>query len=138
MEQTEKELEAFRSEWKKEVIARSRNHNHSGGSSAGPSTNSPEKSVRRRSVAPPPSVPLLSTHSVKDHVEEGGEGYEARSFHDLEEKGGGVRLGDAGSSVAHVKKEPATALEHYEAAVEKETMGRLGDSLALYRKAFRV
>lgn len=35
-------------------------------------------------------------------------------------------------------KEPVTALEHYEQAVEREAAGNLGDSLALYRKAFRM
>lgn len=34
--------------------------------------------------------------------------------------------------------EPVTALDHYERAVEKESQGSLGDSLMLYRKAFRV
>lgn len=33
---------------------------------------------------------------------------------------------------------PESALEHYEKAVEKETQGSLGESLSLYRKAFRV
>ncbi len=35
-------------------------------------------------------------------------------------------------------KEPVTALEHYEMAVEREAVGNLGESLRLYRKAFRV
>jgi F-box protein 9 len=33
---------------------------------------------------------------------------------------------------------PRSALEHYEKAVEKETEGNLGESLKLYRKAFRM
>jgi len=33
---------------------------------------------------------------------------------------------------------PGSALEHYEKAVEKETEGSLGESLKLYRKAFRM
>lgn len=37
-----------------------------------------------------------------------------------------------------VEKELVTALDHYEKAVEKEALGSLGDSLKLYRKAFRV
>ena len=35
-------------------------------------------------------------------------------------------------------KEPETALDFYEHAVERETTGKLGDSLQLYRKAFRM
>lgn len=34
--------------------------------------------------------------------------------------------------------EPESALEHFERAVEKEAEGSLGDSLQLYRKAYRV
>lgn len=37
-----------------------------------------------------------------------------------------------------VEREPESALEHYEKAVERETQGQLGDSLDLYRKAFKV
>lgn len=36
------------------------------------------------------------------------------------------------------KGTPRTALEHYERAAEKESQGSLGESLSLYRKAFRV
>ena len=36
------------------------------------------------------------------------------------------------------EREPESALEHYEKAVERETQGQLGDSLDLYRKAFKV
>ena len=36
------------------------------------------------------------------------------------------------------QKEPRSALEHFEKAVEKEAEGSLGDSLDLYRKAYRV
>jgi F-box protein 9 len=34
--------------------------------------------------------------------------------------------------------EPVSALEHFEQAVEREAAGNLGDSLRLYRKAYRV
>ena len=33
---------------------------------------------------------------------------------------------------------PRSALEHYERAVEKESLGSLGESVDLYRKAFKV
>ncbi|KAL2270052.1 hypothetical protein VTJ83DRAFT_2236 [Remersonia thermophila] len=36
------------------------------------------------------------------------------------------------------KREPVTALEHFERAVEKEAAGNLGDSLRLYRQAFKM
>jgi F-box protein 9 len=37
---------------------------------------------------------------------------------------------------AHVK--PTSALEHFEQAVSKEAQGMLGESLDLYRKAYKV
>ena len=36
------------------------------------------------------------------------------------------------------KKELVSALDHYEEAMEKEVSGNMGDSLRLYRKAYRV
>ena len=41
-------------------------------------------------------------------------------------------------SVAESRAEPTSALEHYERAVEKESQGSLGDSLAHYRKAYKL
>jgi F-box protein 9 len=35
-------------------------------------------------------------------------------------------------------KEPSSALELFEQAVKKEAQGNLGDSLSLYRKAYKV
>lgn len=46
--------------------------------------------------------------------------------------------GDEGDLEPEVKKEPQSALEHFEKAVEKEELGSLGDSLKYYRKAFRM
>lgn len=43
-----------------------------------------------------------------------------------------------GLSTSESIKEPETALEHYEKAVERESAGNHGDSIRLYRKAFRV
>ncbi|KAI1157793.1 hypothetical protein F5B18DRAFT_139960 [Nemania serpens] len=44
----------------------------------------------------------------------------------------------SGGEGAEVPKDPETALEFYEHAVERESAGKLGDSLQLYRKAFRM
>ena len=41
-------------------------------------------------------------------------------------------------SVPESRAEPTSALEHYERAVEKESQGSLGDSLAHYRKAYKL
>ncbi|KOS21405.1 F-box protein pof7 [Escovopsis weberi] len=36
------------------------------------------------------------------------------------------------------KKQPVSALDHYEEAMEKEAQGNMGESLRLYRKAYRL
>ncbi|KAL1836731.1 hypothetical protein VTJ49DRAFT_4723 [Mycothermus thermophilus] len=45
---------------------------------------------------------------------------------------------DTGRPQSSGKREPVTALEHFERAVEKEAAGNLGDSLRLYRQAFKM
>ncbi len=42
------------------------------------------------------------------------------------------------SEVASRTKEPESALDHYEEAVEREAEGKLGESLSHYQRAFRV
>ena len=50
-------------------------------------------------------------------------------------KGGRTLVAEKGPGDA---EEPRSALEHYERAVEKECLGSLGESVSLYRKAFKV
>lgn len=75
------------------------------------------------------------TKDVEEHAEDlGGEGH-----HDLEDKDERRRLGEAGERIhPSNKREPHSALDHYELAVERESEGSLGDSLNHYRKAYRV
>jgi F-box protein 9 len=128
MNQTEEELEKFRQTWREEVSSRRRSQHRetrieqsSSGQSADKQTWSPKPSVR---------------HIAGHHDTE----FEPRTYHDIEEKDGGRRIGDEKSSIMGVAglPSPKTALEHYERAVEKEGQGSLGESLAHYRKAFKV
>lgn len=75
------------------------------------------------------------TKDVEEHAEDlGGEGH-----HDLEDKDERRRLGEAGERMhPSNKREPHSALDHYELAVERESEGSLGDSLNHYRKAYRL
>ncbi len=57
------------------------------------------------------------------------------------EKPHGRRLDETNTETAAAlakEAELSSALEHYERAVEKESQGSLGDSVNLYRKAFKV
>ncbi|KAM7222883.1 hypothetical protein V8F06_001781 [Rhypophila decipiens] len=143
------DLESFREQWRAEVRARQP-------ATAGPS-NQPQLQHHRatlpssaaggvtsshtrlgghpRSQPPPPThkPPVLKDYE-DDYVQ-------PRSFDEpaaaTSAGGDGDAVPGSGPSTA-APKEPVSALEHYEKAVERETAGSLGDSLRLYRKAFRM
>ncbi|KAK0795630.1 hypothetical protein LTR75_010456 [Friedmanniomyces endolithicus] len=131
--ETEAELEAFRQRWRDEVSARNKRPDV---------TERPSHVVpaeQRRKAAPTlPSVPEASAARRKDATDYSEE-IEPRVYHDLPDKEEQLRLGAEGQ--AHDRdaaKEPSSALEHYEHAVERENIGLLGDSISHYRKAFKV
>lgn len=81
-----------------------------------------------------------SSHARQRSVEEVDE-VTPHVYPELGEKQHGRRLDETSDQTAAALaagQEPRSALEHYEKAVEKESEGRLGDSLSLYRKAFKV
>jgi len=130
--ETEEELESFRKQWKEEVTARSRQGQH-----AGPSRQTAEssKAGRRKTTGP-----MIKSAAGRRDMLEGADEIEPRAYHDLPDKEAELQLGAAeqGLGRGFSTKEPKTALEHYEKAVEKETQGSLGDSLRLYQKAFKL
>ena len=122
MDESNPELEAFRRKWREEVSAKVQDPSKSTGPSKGPRRPSPTTriSARRLSILP---------EEEHDHVEPPTfSGLDAPRTFD----------GEYAESSNAASKEPQSALEHYEKAVERENQGRLGDSLNLYRKAFRV
>lgn len=123
MEETNPELEKFRQQWQAEVSARAQS-----GSNKGLATEAGAAGPSRTSR--PPAAPRIASHKVaEDHGD-----IEPQAYHDLDAPSS---AGAAGSSKIG-GEEPNTALEHYEKAVEREAQGSLGDSLALYRKAYKV
>ncbi|CAK4022780.1 F-box pof7 [Lecanosticta acicola] len=126
----EAELEAFRQRWREEVSARSKKPL---------STRIQEKRLERARGAPPPAHATAgpSTHRHKDHY---NEEIEPKAYHDLPDKEDQLKLGTEGQNHDRdaVFREPNSALEHYERAVEKETQGNLGESIRHYRKAFKL
>ncbi|KAF2835892.1 hypothetical protein M501DRAFT_940999 [Patellaria atrata CBS 101060] len=132
-QQTEAELEQFRAQWRKEVEARSK-----GKQSASQTTKEPEAGPSNPKTPKPQKntpAPLTSaTVPGGPHDRERDE-LEGRVYQDLEPGDRGRRLDDTGPSNP---KEPGSALEHYEAAVEREREGNLGDSVRLYRRAFKI
>ncbi|KAI4146162.1 MAG: hypothetical protein L6R39_003553 [Caloplaca ligustica] len=133
MDASNPDLETFRKQWQEEVTARLKGKEGASGGSR-PSAPSERAAKPTATVALPPSVvPKDDTDPI--------DGISTQAYHDLEDKEDGRRLG-TGNTAAHPStqplKEPKSALEHYERAVEREDQGNLGDSLKLYRQAFRV
>jgi F-box protein 9 len=128
MSETNSELEAFRRKWREEVSARAQGSTKT--SSRGSSSHSASKGFRQTSQIHVPSARRLSKVRDEDEDEE-----------IPTDPAGNARRqsnGETGESSKLGGSEPQSALEHYEKAVERENEGSLGESLNLYRKAFRV
>jgi F-box protein 9 len=134
---TEAELESFRQKWREEVTARTKGK--APVASATPANTGAASSKPRpnRSNAPDTATSSHARHRSLEDVDD----VNPHVHHDLGEKQHGRRLDETSAETAAAlatNREPKSALEHYEKAVEKEAEGRLGDSLSLYRKAFKV
>lgn len=134
-EDTQAELERFRRQWQDEVSSR----NRPAPTISQHTSSTSEKSQQPLSTSskPPPKATILSTNRQGDDNNDLAEGFDFDDLQEWEEvrKPGGVE------GVPHPessRRKPTSALEHYEEAVERETQGNLGESLNLYRKAFRA
>ncbi|KAH0536914.1 hypothetical protein FGG08_006252 [Glutinoglossum americanum] len=141
MEDTNPELESFREQWRREVTARSSKDRVSLTAEGASSSPTPKSSANR--ALEPPLAPIPGRKD-DDEVED----IVLKTYHDLEDKDSPFRLGSDGASGSlpiglhhgntSIGGIPSSALEHYEKAVEKESQGSLGESLSLYRKAYRM
>jgi F-box protein 9 len=133
MEDSNDDLVSFRQQWRAEVSARSK---------AGSLKAHAKDPVAQKPPSKHPGPSRLTSQPLtkgaardeEDFIDmpavQGGIGYAKDTFGDVE---------DAENASSYGKRrEPMSALEHYERAVEREVQGNLGDSLHLYRKAFRV
>ena len=114
------ELEIFRRQWREEVSARAK------------STAISQPKVSQPSVTSEPSRRLYRYHAPDLRGKEGDEELAAdvRSLN--------LARGEDDLFLSEPPKEPSSASEHFEQAVKKEAQGSLGDSLSLYRKAYKV
>ncbi len=133
MDANNPDLESFRKQWQEEVTARLKGKERSLKSTKKPGL--PERAeTSTAAVALPHSV-------VHKDEPEAVDGISTQAYHDLDDNESGRRLGSDRTdplSNSHGSNEPTTALEHYEKAIQREDQGNLGDSLKLYRQAFRV
>ncbi|KAI9770948.1 MAG: hypothetical protein M1840_002652 [Geoglossum simile] len=135
MEDANPELESFREQWRREVIVRSNKD-------WPPSVPSKLEPKTPESRLAPTSAPRREDSGEEEDI------ITIKKHHDLADKdftsrlGGGGILGNSSNSARRgsvgADDAPLSALEHYEKAVEKESQGNLGDSLDLYRKAYRM
>jgi F-box protein 9 len=121
------ELDSFREKWRAEV--RARNQASSGSQQHASSSTSSANSSQP--VASIPQRPAQFSASKPKVLETDDDYVQPMVFGDIEPQPA-ARLAEWKAA------DPVTALDHYEHAVEKEGQGSLGDSLRLYRKAFRV
>ncbi|OAA54336.1 f-box protein [Niveomyces insectorum RCEF 264] len=105
---------------------------------------SPLAGTRRGSVGAPHTPLKLPVAGKKPILQDSDEDYvQPRAFDDPVVEGktladGTARVDFSTNNDRDNKREPRSALEHYEKAVEREAQGTLGDSLRLYRTAFRM
>lgn len=138
------ELERFREQWKEEVTARSKgpptSKNDQPTLPYGPlrSKNGPgEASTVKR----PPQYTRIEETKLDNDEDETLNDDESKDYNGLADQDEARRPGVEGDGVHPsnaVSKTPSSALEHYEKAVEREDQGSLGDSVSLYRKAYRL
>jgi F-box protein 9 len=138
-EQIQSDLESFREKWRAEVSARTRN---TGGSSrqqipAQAASSTAAATAATSSSSNPVPRKLDSSHRGPARQVEDDEDYVRTPTFD-DDPGNAKAAQSQGSAGDPDGKEPETALEYYEKAVDKETSGKLGDSLHLYRKAYRL
>lgn len=126
----ELELQRFRDQWKQEVTARTRGRGRPASSSAAPGPSSPRSPSALHKARPSFSHtrPALDVDENTDFVQD----LPSSSRQPTTSPPPPRRSSFSTTGI------PKSALEHYEKAVEKETEGSLGESLKLYRKAFRM
>lgn len=135
------DLESFREQWRAEVRNRRpapaapRSTTNAGPSSSAGAVAGPSSAKPASIVGGPKKLPVAPSKQVAAQ-DDGDDEVQPRVFDEpASGSGAGTVLKE---ERADQPEEPVSALDHYEKAVERETAGKLGDSLRLYRKAFRV
>lgn len=128
------ELNAFRRQWREEVTRRNQTTAPTRQPQPPPSQHIPPSASSHLDHLPPTKHEAADR---KDDIEDEDLGRDYGEFVQRTEALT-LRSADDDGFQRVAQKEPRSALEHFEKAVEKEAEGSLGDSLAHYRKAYRV
>jgi F-box protein 9 len=141
MDESSAALEQFRQQWKEEVSARSKQPDKKPqeSRSAERARRPSDVRVERPIHKPPTRHPAADIKDDSDHYDDAGQKDASSSSMIQRIEGLSIRhVDDDDFSAKASSKEPKSALEHFERAVEKESQGNLGDSLSHYRKAYRL
>ena len=139
MEEADSALEQFRRQWREEVSARSKNKDSKHTVRGQVEAPKAGQHVRRNSRASirPPTAHSAAGQKDEDEMESVAEDHRPSMIERIE--GLNVKgVDDDDFTARRSSKEPISALEHYERAVEKESQGNLGASLSHYRQAYRL
>lgn len=139
---TELELARFRSQWRQEVTRRAREQQQKQPQQpSSPPIAASGPSRRRLSVHASVRTPQFThTHnrnitSASHHDNDSGPSIPVTAGASFN----GQQQDVTSPTLAPVAEKPlASAMDHFEKAIEREGQGSLGDSLTLYRKAYRV
>ncbi|KAK4945386.1 hypothetical protein LTR10_015281 [Elasticomyces elasticus] len=145
MDESASALEQFRQQWKEEVTARSKRSDNKLSEPRQPDrTRRPSEARLERPINKPPTRHPISDikddsdhHSDPDHGSERPQGASSNLAQQVE----ALSIQNVDDDEFAPKpsiKEPKSALEHFEHAVERERQGQLGDSVSHYRKAYRL
>ncbi len=146
------ELDSFRQQWLNDLRSR---HAASGahtpphllsataGTATPPAAQPSPSSTSTAAAAAAVAAVVAARARRPSHLDEDHGFLQGRSFDDLPVATGHTLSGNAGSSnlsggKAAAPKKLVSALDHFEAAMDKEAEGNMGDSLKLYRQAYKV
>lgn len=134
---TDSALEQFRRQWREEVSTRAKNDREGQGKDK-EVFEAPPSEGAKPPIPPLEHHPTASRRSAEKeyHSQEGERSGTADQLCQLTYRD--ADDDDDEFTIGCTTKEPKSALEHYERAVEKENQGNLGDSLSHYRKAYRL
>ena len=118
------ELESFRQQWLSDL----RKKDHHATASSSRTATSPQHRKRR------PSSPTKTRRPAPTADDDDGDYVPTLSFDEPPQTGHTLD----GSVKSPAEKKLVSALDHYEEAMEREAQGNMGDSLKLYRQAYRV
>lgn len=137
------ELDSFRQKWLSDLKGKTKSPSqHPTQNSPGSTSKIAKTKSQSGPVPPAPSLSGKLPENEEENVEEPDEEHDEEDFipqraFDDPQAAEGHRLTDPPSQSSG-DTGPVSALDHFEEAMEKEAQGNMGDSLLLYRRAYRV